>query len=527
MSLISQAKMYWNFAWGLRNFLSEPITPGQSQQIITHRLKNREKNLLVLVKKSIYENERSPYLKLLKQAGCQYGDFERMVLSDGVESTLKKLSEAGVYITIDEFKGKKEVRRGGKVFQPRESDFDNLQIIGHLESRSSGSRSAGTSLTYNFDFMTHEAFYWRAILDANDAFEIPFTFWLPILPGSGPLGVLLLTKADNPPIKWFSPVEKRGIKPSFKNRFGNSYIVYAGRLFGAKLPGPEYVPLNDAFIVAQWIYDIIQKSGGCCMNTYPSAVVRICEAAKEKNLDMSGAKFLIGGEPLTQTKLERIESTGATARSLFWFTEAGFVGAGCPNSTGNDMHLLKDSLALIQHQREVSHAGVSVDAFLFTSLLPSTPKVLFNVESGDCGVVDTRDCGCQFDGLGLTDHVSNVSGFDKLTGEGMTFVGTDLVRIIEDVLPSKFGGASTDYQLLEEEDEQGHTHMSVVVNPDIGAIDENELIQTVITELERGSDAKRMMAQVWSQAGTLRVKRITPFTTGSGKLLPLHIQKSR
>ena len=86
--------MYWNFAWGLRNFLSEPITPGQSQQIITHRLKNREKNLLVLVKKSIYENERSPYLKLLKQAGCQYGDFERMVLSDGVESTLKKLSES-------------------------------------------------------------------------------------------------------------------------------------------------------------------------------------------------------------------------------------------------------------------------------------------------------------------------------------------------------------------------------------------------------------------------------------------------
>jgi hypothetical protein len=36
-----------------------------------------------------------------------------------------------------------------------------------------------------------------------------------------------------------------------------------------------------------------------------------------------------------------------------------------------------------------------------------------------------------------------------------------------------------------------------------------------------------MMANMWSQAETLRVKRITPYTTVHGKLLPLHIQKGK
>jgi hypothetical protein len=117
-------------------------------------------------------------------------------------------------------------------------------------------------MMYDFGFMTQEAVYWQAILSANHGCGLPFLFWLPILPGSGPLGVLMLAKLGNVPKKWFSPVEKRGIRPSLKNRMGNSYIVYAGRLFGAKLPGPEYVSLNEASVVARCIYDIIQESGG-------------------------------------------------------------------------------------------------------------------------------------------------------------------------------------------------------------------------------------------------------------------------
>lgn len=102
MSFFSQLGIYWNFAWGLRGFLKEPIDVERSWQLTKHRLENREQNLINIVKKSIYANEASPYLKLLKLAGCEYGDFNKMVLSDGIEPTLRKLSAAGVYLTIEE-----------------------------------------------------------------------------------------------------------------------------------------------------------------------------------------------------------------------------------------------------------------------------------------------------------------------------------------------------------------------------------------------------------------------------------------
>ena len=121
----------------------------------------------------------------------------------------------------------------------------------------------------------------------------------------------------------------------------------------------------------------------------------------------------------------------------------------------------------------------------------------------------------------------NIRGFDKLTGEGMTFIGTDLVNIIEKVLPDKFGRFSTDYQMVEEEDEEGHTRMSLIVSPEIDALNEDEIIQTIITELGKGSGAQRMMSEVWSQAKTLRVKRMQPIATVRGKLLPLHIKKRK
>jgi hypothetical protein len=151
--------------------------------------------------------------------------------------------------------------------------------------------------------------------------------------------------------------------------------------------------------------------------------------------------------------------------------------------------------------------------------------VLFNVESGDYGVMESRSCGCYFDQLGFTDHIYNIRSFDKLTGQGMTFLGTDLLRIIEEVLPTEFGGTSTDYQMVEEEDEAGHTRLSIVVSPEVGAIDETELIKIILAELRKGKDSQRMMVEVWSQAKTLRVKRMRPVITARGKLLPLHIQK--
>ena len=123
----------------------------------------------------------------------------------------------------------------------------------------------------------------------------------------------------------------------------------------------------------------------------------------------------------------------------------------------------------------------------------------------------------------MTQHLHTIRSFDKLTGEGMSFVGTDIVRIIEEVLPSKFGGASTDYQMLEYENAAGLTRLDVVVSPSIGEVDDGEVVSLVLAELARGGDTNRMMAEVWRQGRILRVRREQPYVTPAGKQLSLHI----
>lgn len=72
MSAFSQLVRYWRFTRGINRFLKEPLTLEQSKAIIRKNLNDREKNLLAVVKKTIYDNQNSPFLKLLKLAGCEF-----------------------------------------------------------------------------------------------------------------------------------------------------------------------------------------------------------------------------------------------------------------------------------------------------------------------------------------------------------------------------------------------------------------------------------------------------------------------
>jgi hypothetical protein len=125
---------YWSLAFSLRRFLNEPLTTQRCLEIFRQNMQSRERNLLALVKQAIYANEGSPYLKLLRLTGCEYGDFEKMVRSDGIEPSLVKLCKEGVYVSIEEIKGKKQLVRGSQAFEVRESDFDNPLISGQIEA---------------------------------------------------------------------------------------------------------------------------------------------------------------------------------------------------------------------------------------------------------------------------------------------------------------------------------------------------------------------------------------------------------
>jgi hypothetical protein len=528
MSPLGQAAAYLRLAWGLKGFLKEPLTLEQSREIIRQRLQNREQNLLTMVKRAIYDYKASPYLKLLELAGCEYADFEKMVLSDGIEPTLHRLRENGVYISIEELKGKKEVSRGGRVFKFKESDFDNPLLTRNLEAGSGASRSAGTRVMMNLDRYCYNAAHSVVSFDAHRILGKPVLLWMPILPSAAGLVALLwLTKTGSVPIRWFSHVEAGTVKPALAKRLGTYYAVYASRLFGTAMPKPEYVRLDEAYKIADYMAEILKKGQGCVLWTFSNSAVRVCQASRQRQLDLSGTTFVVTGEPLTETKMKEIRTAGANVISVYVIAEVGNVGFSCAGQTvaPDDIHLFKESHAVIQHRKETTFSGAPVDAFLFTTLSDKAAKMLLNVESGDYGVIETRQCGCQLGELGLTEHVYNIRSFDKLTGEGMSFAGTNLVRIMEEILPARFGGTSIDYQMIEEEDEQGHTRLSIIVSPEVGEVDEGELTRTVLAELSKGNDTQRMMSEMWSQAKLLMVKRQRPFVTATGKLLPLHIQK--
>jgi microsomal dipeptidase-like Zn-dependent dipeptidase len=128
--------------------------------------------------------------------------------------------------------------------------------------------------------------------------------------------------------------------------------------------------------------------------------------------------------------------------------------------------------------------------------------------------------------MGFDKHLSNIRSFAKLTGIGMTIIGTDFVRILEEVLPKKYGGTATDYQLLEEEGELGQTHLNLIISPLVGRIDEDAVITTVLEELRKSAYGGKLAAGLWSQEKFLRIIRTSPISK-MGKVMTLYLGKKK
>ena len=197
------------------------------------------------------------------------------------------------------------------------------------------------------------------------------------------------------------------------------------------------------------------------------------------------------------------------------------IQCGAPCEAG-DHHLLEDGVALIQHPREVLDSGVEVDAFYITTLRPMASKIFLNVESDDYGIVEDRSCGCPFEELGYHRHVRRIRSFGKLTGEGVTLVGSEMVRILEEVLPGRFAGSPQDFQLAEEEeDDTGFTRLILLVHPRLDIPREEDVIETMLEALRESSVSADLARTFWQQADTFRIRRQEPIWTAPGKLPPI------
>jgi hypothetical protein len=133
-----------------------------------------------------------------------------------------------------------------------------------------------------------------------------------------------------------------------------------------------------------------------------------------------------------------------------------------------------------------------------------------------------RWCGCPLDQFGWTTHLHTIRSFEKLSAGGMTFLDRDVVKVLEEVLPARFGGGTTDYQLLEDEDADGRARLRLLVHPRLGPLDASAVAETFLAAIGADSGPERVMALHWRQAGFPEVERREPISTASGKILHLH-----
>jgi len=515
--------MFARYAWGLQGYLRHTLTPEECRRSLTHQLKTREESFFHILERGIYANPRSPYRKLLQHAGIEFADVGRLVGQHGLEGALSELYEAGIYVTVDEFKGRRPIQRPGLECAVSPQDFDNLLLAKHYEGRTSGSRGVGTRVILDLDLLTHDAAYFHLLLAAFTLEERPIGIWRGVPPVTAGINTLLrFARLGKPVEKWFSPSKLVLGPKALKFLIFTYYTVYASRILRRPLPKPEYTPLAEAQKVAHWLAAKKAEGTPAVLDTASSTAVRTCIAAKENGLDISGTFFCLGGEPYTMAKAQVVAETGSRALSRYSMMEIGNIGNGCANPTDLDnIHLFTDKVAVIQRPKRLGAGEPSVGALVYTTILPACPKLMLNVESGDYGILEDRTCGCPIGELGFTRHLSRIRSYEKLNSGGVTFLGTELLRLVEEVLPARFGGHPTYYQLVEEE-VGGLPKVNILVSPRVGNVNEKAVIEAIFQTLEPYPGGA-IMADQWRQGQTLRVVREEPYTTVSAKILPLHI----
>src|SRR5262249_43810414 len=153
-------------------------------------------------------------------------------------------------------------------------------------------------------------------------------------------------------------------------------------------------------------------------------------------------------------------------------TETWRLGEGCLEpKAADDVHLLSDLHALIQPGSDGQRLGLPAQALLVTSLRSTAPLVLLNVSLGDQAVMADRICGCPLERRGWTPHLHSIRSYEKLTAGGMTSLDTDVVHVLEEVLPARFGGLPTHYQLVEGPADDGRPRVWLLVDPAVGPVD--------------------------------------------------------
>lgn len=484
--------------------------------------RSREEVFLGLLDRAVWGNPWSPYRRLLESVGIAAADLSAMVRADGVEATLLRLHDEGVYVTLEEFKGRVALKRGQLEIPAAELAFDNPGLRGHLRVQSGGSGGRPMRLVVDLDLLQLDAAAYSLMLEEWGVRNSPLVLWRPLPPGAaGVKRYLVHSRLGLCPADWFAQEIPGAWMKRIRSRGFVTLMILVARLAsGLPLPFPRLARLAEAPRLARRLHELVIAGAGFHCDTNVSSALRIVRAADKAGLDLTGGFFRVGGEPLTDSRYQVFRAAGCRVGCNYSMSEIGAVGHGCSQGESVDeVHLRDDKVAVIQRDVMRGHARIP-GAFFLTSIHPQAPKMMLNVQVGDAGRISRRDCGCSFDRMGFRTRLSGVLSFEKLSTEGMHFLGADLLVLLEKVLPEKFGGGPDHYQLAELDGPEG-VRVYLRVHPAVGPVDEERCRSTVYEHLRSAAPENRLMVERWQQSGTLQIVRVPPATTGSSKVLAL------
>ena len=482
--MLADLGLFRRYRRSLGAYLSEEYDLARCEGIVRAQLAARDETFLDVLRRGVYERPGSPYLRLLDHAGVELGDVERTVRESGVEAALAELYDAGVHLTLEEARGRVPIERGDLSFTIGPAELDNPLIAADWTARSGGSRGTGRPVLSNFQIMTHDTAYWGLFVDAFGVRGRPITVWYPLPPGVAGLKTVLMDLKTGVGVdRWLTQSRLRVRVSAARPTLLTASLVVAARRRGLAFRFPRYVPPERAVEVARRASPASARRAcpGTC-SARRRAASACCLAAQEHGLDLEGTLFRFGGEALTPGKAAVIEAAGGRAACNYYAAEAGLIGIACaePAALG-DVHLATDKLGVLVRPKTLA-SGEIVDVLVYTSLLPVASKILLNVETDDYGTVERRSCGCPVGALGLDLHLHTIRSHEKLTSEGMSFLGSAAVALVEEVLPGRFGGSPTDYQLVEDE-RGGLTRISIRVSPGVGPVDDAAVVEAALAFL--------------------------------------------
>jgi hypothetical protein len=518
--MIGEAVYYSRMTLGIWDLLRQPV---EADPVAALRLQmaHREEHFLDLARRVVFANPQHPYHEMFRIAGCTWEDLADGVSRDGLEATLEKLAAAGVYLTHDEFKGKTPVVRGGREISCGPQALLNPLVRGLTRNFSSGSRGPATMTPISTRFKAYRIGYQRLQFSEFDLTGRASVQVRPILPSSiGIANNLRCLRLGEKPAQWFAQSGQGRNERRYRTL--THFILRSARLMGAPMPLPDYLPENDFSPVARWIAGRKQQGIPRVMWSFVSSAVRVAAAARDLGLDIAGTLFLVGGEALTEAKRKGIEAAGGEAYPNYSISEVGPIGSACRHmDTGDSVHVYRDAVAVISRRRRAPLCDVEVNSLMFTNLLPFAARFLINAEMDDAGILEPVTCDCEYARAGMNLRIRDIYSYGKLTGQGITLMGSDIVSILENALPQRFGGGPGDYQLVEYDGDR-QAQVELRISSRTGVRSPAAVRDSLLHEI-RGCYGGSLASRVWTHSGGLQAIIAEPFATRGGKVLPLHL----